>query len=216
MSEKLGPIHYQMYEKIKFQDDISKFLMDDNTSEIDKDLEPVSRKDLAEIIDQDNVHGYLASKIDVVENRLAKAIKLSSDPKKKMYELGVSKAEDFSSYQDLFNKLNSYLLDGMPCDNALSAGIDPEGNLLLITNDNLHSKYQKAYVNPDDSLNASCGGGDHDHHHSFDLKELDGENLKEENSTYHDYRYEFIKGFLSKSSYGVDLVNGINYKIYQK
>ena len=36
MSEFLGPIHYMMYEKIKFQDKITDFLLDGKTEEIDE------------------------------------------------------------------------------------------------------------------------------------------------------------------------------------
>ena len=40
MSEFLGPIHYMMYEKIKFQDKITNFLLDGNTKEIDEKNRP--------------------------------------------------------------------------------------------------------------------------------------------------------------------------------
>ena len=56
MSEFLGPIHYMMYDKIKFQDKITNYLLDGNTSEVDKVNEPVSTKSLENLIDQDNIH----------------------------------------------------------------------------------------------------------------------------------------------------------------
>ncbi|MFR1138908.1 MAG: hypothetical protein ACLSDN_07985, partial [Anaerococcus vaginalis] len=77
MSEFLGPIHYMMYEKIKFQDKITDFLLDGKTEEIDEKIKPVSTDNLENLIDQENIHGWLDSKIDVVENRLAYAIKNS-------------------------------------------------------------------------------------------------------------------------------------------
>lgn len=219
MSKNLGPVHYMMYEKIKFQDKITNFLLDGNTEAVDKDFAPVKDLPLEDLIDQDNIHGWLSARIDQVENRLAKAMALSANPREKMYELGKleGEGEDLSNLKLVFDKLNQRMLDGMPCDRALRAGIDEEGNLLLITDNNLHAKYQTEAINPEDSLDDTCEGGhDHDHHESFEVGKVSGENLKNENSTYHDLRLAFIEGFLEESPYEVELVNGINYKIKER
>lgn len=217
MSKTLGPIHYNMYEKIKFQDVITSFLMDGQTEIIDNKIPPVSNEPLETIIDQENIHGYLASKIDIVENRLSMALNLSKNPEEKLYNLGqkMSDNKNFNSYEELFSDLNMYLLDGMPCDNGLSAMMGDDG-LYLVTNVNLHKKYD-SFIDPKDSLNNTCEGGhDHDHHESFEIKDEEKINMKKENSTYHEYRYEFLKGYFSNTDYNVDLVDGINYKIYKK
>lgn len=217
MSKTLGPIHYNMYEKIKFQDVITSFLMDGQTEIIDKKIPPVSNEPLEKIIDQDNIHGYLASKIDIVENRLSMALNLSEDPEKKLYNLGqkMSDNKNFNSYEEVFSDLNMYLLDGMPCDNGLSAMMEKD-ELYLVTNVNLHKKYD-SFIDPKDSLDNTCEGGhDHDHHESFEIKDDENIEMKKEESTYHQYRYEFLKGYFSNTNYGVDLVDGINYKIYKK
>ncbi|WP_297689344.1 hypothetical protein [uncultured Anaerococcus sp.] len=211
MSKTLGPIHYMMYEKIKFQDKITDYLMDGHIQDIKPD--PVSTKPLEEILDQENIHGYLQEKIDIVETRLAKALKLAKDPDEKLYKLGqeCGKDKDFSSFEQVFRDLNTYLLDGMPCDQGLSAMVD-EDSLYLITNNNLHSKYDEE-IDLEKSKEATCEGGHgHDHHESFEIQEgnLD---LKEEQSTYHTHRLAFLKGYFSDSPYEVELVNGINYKI---
>ena len=88
MSEFLGPIHFMMYDKIKFQDKITNFILDGNTKEIDEKISPVSTDNLENLIDQENIHGWLDSRIDVVENRLAYAIKNSQDTKEKLFEFG--------------------------------------------------------------------------------------------------------------------------------
>lgn len=215
MSENLGPIHYLMYEKIKFQDEITDFLMDGNFSQID--YKPVSKKPLEEILDQENIHGFLQEKIDIVESRLAKALKVSKNPSEKLFALGqrCGKDKDFSSFEEIFTDLNNYLLDGMPCDRGLSALLDG-GDLYLITNTNLHKKYEEE-INLADSKNASCEGNhSHDHHESFDLGQGEIEELKKEESTYHRYRLDFLKGYFSESPYEVELINGINYKISKK
>ncbi len=219
MSEFLGPIHYMMYDKIKFQDKITNYLLDGNTSEVDKVNEPVSTKSLENLIDQDNIHGWLDSKIDIVENRLNYALHHSENTKEKMYQFGKENArgKDFSDYNTIFSDLNELLLDGMPCDNGLAAQVDDKNNLYLITNNNMHSKYEKEAVDPDNSLDNTCQGGhDHDHHENFEVSSQNPINLKKENSTYHDYRYEFLKGYFSDSPYDVEMVNGINYRIYPK
>lgn len=215
MSENLGPIHYLMYEKIKFQDDITDFLMDGNFSQID--YKPVSKKPLEEILDSENIHGFLQEKIDIVETRLAKALTLCKNPSEKLFDLGKScaKDKDFSSFEKIFTDLNNYLLDGMPCDRGLSAVLD-DGDLYLITNNNLHKKYEDE-INLEDSKNATCEGGhSHDHHESFEIGNDEIGALKNEESSYHKYRLDFLKGYFSESPYEVSLVNGINYKISKK
>ena len=185
--------------------------MDGHIQDIKQD--PVSTKPLEEILDQENIHGYLQEKIDIVETRLAKALNLAKDPDEKLYKLGqeCGKDKDFSSFEQVFRDLNTYLLDGMPCDQGLSAMVDGE-SLYLITNNNLHSKYDEE-IDLEKSKEATCEGGHgHDHHESFEIQEgnLD---LKEENSTYHTHRLAFLKGYFSDSPYDVELINGINYKI---
>ena len=207
-----------MYEKIKFQDKITNFLLDGNTKEIDEKIKPVSTDNLENLIDQENIHGWLDSKIDVVENRLAYAIKNSENTKEKLFDFGKKQGEgkNFSDYNEIFQDLNMMLLDGMPCDNGLSATIDENDDLFLITNVNTHEKYFKDFINPEDSLSNTCEGGhSHDHHEAFEINK-NGFELKEEISPYHEYRYEFLKGYFDNSPYAVDLVGGINYRIYKK
>ena len=219
MSENLGPIHYMMYDKIKFQDEITNYLLEGDTSKVDKINKPVSKEPLENLIDQANIHGWLDSKIDVVENRLNYALNHSNNTKERMYEFGKinAKGKDFSNFNTLFTDLNMLLLDGMPCDRGLSAQVDEKGDLYLITNTNLHSKYENQNINPEDARDNTCAGGhDHDHHESFEVSSNDNIDLKGENSTYHDYRYEFLKGYFADSPYEVEMVNGINYRIYPK
>ena len=223
MSENLGPIHYMMYDKIKFQDEITASLLENDTSEVDKIAKAVSKSPLEDLIDQDNIHGWLDSKIDVVEKRLNYALKHSSNPKDKIFEFGkkIGHDKNFDNFNQIFSDLNMYLLDGMPCDNGLSAQVDDNGDLYLITNTNLHAKYENENINPEDSLDNVCEGGhDHDHHESFEVSEGNGINLKNESknekSTYNDFRYEFLKGYFSDSPYDVEMVNGINFRIFNR
>lgn len=216
MSKNLGPIHYMMYEKIKFQDKITDYIMEGKTEEIDKDFPKVKTDPLEDLVDQENIHGWLSSRIDMVENRLARAINLAENPEEKFYDLGKIEGskEKLDSFEEVFDKLNLRLLDGMPCDRALRAGMDEEGNLLLITDTNLHQQYENEAINPEDSLTDSCEGGhDHDSHETFEIGKVSGVENKKEKSKYHQMRYEFIKGFLENSPFKAELLDGVNIKI---
>lgn len=58
MSKFLGPIHFLMYEKIKFQDRLTaSILSKEELDLLNKSIAPVSTDPLDEIIDVDNIHG---------------------------------------------------------------------------------------------------------------------------------------------------------------
>src|SRR5699024_3178284 len=138
----------------------------------DEKISPVKRDKLDNLIDQDNIHGWLDARIDVVENRLSYAIKNSTNTKEKLFEFGKIKAQDkdFDSLEQIFKDLNMMMLDGMPCDNGLSASLDQKGDLYLITNVNTHQKYFENFQDPEDSLNNTCEGDhDHDSHEAFEV-----------------------------------------------
>lgn len=210
MSKFLGPIHYMMYDKIKFQDKLTEAILDkDELEKLNNEIPPVEVKPLEEIIDQDNIHGFLSSKIDIVESRLFYAIKHGKDVLTKVYEVGKSVApESFLNQEDMFTKLNNYILDGMPCDHALCANLDDDDNLVLSAVDDIHKKYDRdpLSVNPKDSLSNTCEGDhDHDDHESFHV--CDGKvdlNNDEEVSDFYKVREAFLKGFFEKSGHEVN------------
>lgn len=218
MSKTLGPIHYIMYEKIKFQDKLTVFLLDYSQLQIlDKAIPPVPTDDLADIIDQENIHGFLSSKIDTVESRLAFAIAYGKNVYEKAYQLGKEVApEELSENEEIFHSINTILLDGMPCDGALNAGTDKNGNLILITNIDTHQKYADSplSIDPRDSLSVTCEGNhDHDDHENFHIKENLKLNLEDEDvPTYYLVREALLKGFLGKSHHEVQR-HGKNFVI---
>lgn len=208
MSSSLGPIHYIMYEKIKFQDKITeRLLSEDKLNELNKIMPPVPLDNLEDILDQDNIHGFLSAKIDVVESRLAYAINNGENIYEKAYEFGKEIAPDkLESNEEIFDFVNKIILDGMPCDHALTAAIDNDGNLNLITNIDMHEKYAKnpLTINPEDSLSNKCESEhDHDDHESFHIQE----NVKivedDNNRKYFKLREALLKGFLENSGYDV-------------
>ncbi|MTI48844.1 hypothetical protein [Sporosalibacterium faouarense] len=145
MSRFLGPIHHWLFNKITLHENLERELVDrfkseygDEIDEIVKDNrdkygDPLPEKPLEEIIDTDNIHGWLQGKIEIVETRQASIL---GDLFKKYGTNGVllstsvyedhgskcgkdaSNNYDVSSAEGIYKVLNNYILDGMPCDNA--------------------------------------------------------------------------------------------------
>lgn len=209
MSSSLGPIHYLMYEKIKFQDKITeRLLSEDKLSELNKVMPPVPLDNLEDILDQDNIHGFLSAKIDVVESRLAYAINNGENIYEKAYEFGKEIApENLDGVEEIFDSVNNIILDGMPCDHALTGAVDNNGDLNLILNVNTHEKYElnPLEINPEDSLNNSCAGEhDHDDHESFHIQENVVISNDDTDSKYLKLREELLRGYLEKSGHKVE------------
>ena len=101
MSLFLGRIHYIMYDKILFQEEILENLLDlleeEKSLELKKDLDdkfPLERGNLEDIIDESNIHGWLNERVIRSENRLAKAVSILLEDfdleklKNKFFEIG--------------------------------------------------------------------------------------------------------------------------------
>jgi len=141
MSLFLGKIHYWMFNKIiwfqNLEVELEKLAKGEglNTEEILKNLdkkygEKVEDKPLEEIIDQGNIHGWLQERITIAENRLsaltAELLKVEGINEKieEVYKnQGHIAAEEVKENNQeaedaiaIYNLINDYLLDGMPCD----------------------------------------------------------------------------------------------------
>ena len=143
MSAFLAPIHTWVFGKILLAEDlelnIKKAYIDkygDNAKEIiEKSLAygiPIdTNQNIEDIIDVSNIHGWLQDKISKVETRIAFII--TEMIKKNEKEAEVIALECFmeqgktggetsnskempGSPEEIFNALNNYLLEGMPCD----------------------------------------------------------------------------------------------------
>lgn len=180
MAEALGPIHYLMYDKIKYQDQLTSQLLEDQAdllADLDRRQPPVSEEPLETLIDQDNIHGWLSSKVDIVENRLAFAEAHANDSFGTMKKAGKAAAagRTFADGEELFAEMNKYLLDGMPCDRALSAiSLAKAEGLHLVQNVEVHERYAEELlaIDPAASLTKDCAGGHgHDDHDAFHVVE---------------------------------------------
>lgn len=239
MSETLGPIHYLMYEKIKYQDELVERLLEaqpELLARLSEKMPPVDTGSLDDLIDQPNIHGWLSSRIDMAESRLAFALARAKEPLRLMREAGRAAGPEESDLKQLYQEMLPYLLDGMPCDGALYAQYEPEQEILyLVEEHDMHKLYADHLlaVDPEDSLGKTCAGDhDHDEHPTFMLREDEdfsaedfeaevlGEGLgadteeETEGDLFHRARLAWLEGFLEETPFRAEMINGRNYKIY--
>ncbi|EES49957.1 hypothetical protein NE172_10265 [Clostridium botulinum] len=142
MSLFLGKIHFWLFNKILWFEGLENEIIDVAKSEgldilnLQKEIEDkygakLPNKPLDEIIDTSNIHGWLQEKIYSSEGRIAACTTIIIDnrreAKEKLEEIytnqGIIAAKEvkergfiLDSAEDIFNKINDYILDGMPCD----------------------------------------------------------------------------------------------------
>ena len=142
MSLFLGKIHYWLFNKIVWfeglEEEVIKLAeekginIDILQKEINKKYgEKLPNLPLEEMIDQSNIHGWLQGKINSAEGRLASwTVEILNSDKNSIYDLekiyinqGISAAIEAKKEGkaclndvDIFNTMNDYILDGMPCD----------------------------------------------------------------------------------------------------
>lgn len=153
MSAFLGKIHYWLFNKIlwfeNLEENIILFAQIEglDITSIKRELEykfgkKLENKNLEEIIDLDNIHGWLQNRIHISEKRMASWIKvISENGKESMEKLekifkeqGViaakeaKKEKEYTNAFEIYNCINNYILDGMPCDRV---------NVLTTSDDNI-------------------------------------------------------------------------------
>jgi len=168
MSRFLGPIHHWLYNKIKLYEELETEIIKNIEGELNTNLkelveeltgkigEPIPDKPLEELIDTNNIHGWLQGRINIAETRQAALITelinrfqdKALDVIKKTYEeqgrnCGKDAAYnyDVSTAQLLYKALNNYILDGMPCDNVNNITLNEEDRLQWKVHKCLHKGY---------------------------------------------------------------------------
>ncbi|MGL5650947.1 MAG: hypothetical protein ACRDDE_04285 [Paraclostridium sp.] len=141
MSLFLGKIHYWLFNKILWFEDLESEIIklaevegldiEKLTKQINLNYgEKLESKNLEDIIDTGNIHGWLQEKIHSSEGRMAawtsKILVDNPDSLKKIENIyrhqGVKAGKEVSSVQnitnakEIYNSINDYILDGMPCD----------------------------------------------------------------------------------------------------
>lgn len=143
MSQFLGPIHYIVYDRIKFQDRLTKsFLDEDRLEELNREIPEIPQCSVEEVIEEDNIHGWLQQKTEEAERRLQRALSEGENILEKAEKIGEEAAKDAKSTEDVFNLLNRTILDGMPCDRGGMVRLD--GDRIAVTQMNdLHSPFSE-------------------------------------------------------------------------
>ena len=144
MSRFLGKIHYIMFDKINYVDEITRKmseLLDENV-----DLKNIERGALEDLIDTDNIHGWLQVRVGIVEDNLARVLselkkeENLEDALKIAYDFGAK--EDFSGdASDAFQFMSDKFLDGMPCDMANLPVESNEGEFRWLKRIDVHEQY---------------------------------------------------------------------------
>ncbi|SDP60253.1 hypothetical protein [Clostridium gasigenes] len=141
MSLYLGKIHYWLFNKIVWFEGLEEEIIDLAKNEgldiesLSKDInnkygEKLPKLPLEEMIDTSNIHGWLQEKIHSAEGRLATwtgKLLEKENSKEKLEDLyirqGIKAAKEvkeegksLNTAIDIFNSVNDYILDGMPCD----------------------------------------------------------------------------------------------------
>jgi len=168
MSAFLAPIHTWLFKKILLAEDLEKNLESvyiDKYKDIAKEAfqkslaygSPIdTTRNIEDIIDKSNIHGWLQAKIGAVETRLAFIItemtKMYGEEAESIANLAfinqgkaigqTLKAKEMpKNPEELYNALNIYLLEGMPCDRVTRL-IKSEDNVLeWETTSCIHKKY---------------------------------------------------------------------------
>lgn len=152
MSASLGPIHIWVFNKIKFQEkEVERLLSLKEGLDIDGAAGIVEKGTLEEIIDIQNIHGFLQMRINITENRLALTVEnlLESgitldEIKKTLYEFGVENAFDASvKPQKAYENLNALMVNGMPCDRVEAVIENTENRVVFHENVDIHTEYWK-------------------------------------------------------------------------
>ncbi|WP_294066411.1 hypothetical protein [uncultured Fusobacterium sp.] len=153
MSLFLGKIHYWVFNKIlwfeNLEENIIEIVSKDgiDVKNIRSKIEnkygkKLENKNLEEIIDLENIHDWLQNKFHSSEARLAVWIKivLENNPdikiklEKIFKEQGTLTAKEakverkYNTASDIYDSINNYILDGMPCDKV---------NIISISEENL-------------------------------------------------------------------------------
>lgn len=132
MSKQLAPIHEGLYKKIILFENIEKLIVQKTERQQGHQIltskfgDFLPQTALSDIIDHNNIHGWLQDAIDTSEKRQAALIyalmnegaSLLEKVKEAYYEVGHETGQFFTANQvaDVYKHINTVLLDGMPCD----------------------------------------------------------------------------------------------------
>ncbi len=168
MSAFLGPIHHWLFNKIRLFEELEVNIIDEVTKKFGNEVKEISdsvenqfgsfmpQQPLETLIDTNNIHGWLQHRIQIAETRQAATLKQLIEKYGKdvlnivetqFMEQGKKCGEILKNQAgllnapDLYQQLNNYLLDGMPCDHVNNVAISELDQLQWRTTKCLHQPY---------------------------------------------------------------------------
>lgn len=159
MSAFLGPIHHWLYHKIQFQEELIQHILSHvrtksyaipGIDEMDEKYGVLESGELADMIDGNNIHGWLQERISMVENRLAYLVTMITDRhperifdvREAAYVFGKQHAaEEGITLKEAYNFLDQLILNGMPCDRINSIKEEDEQHIVWTQTSNIHAPY---------------------------------------------------------------------------
>ncbi|MDO5037512.1 MAG: hypothetical protein Q4E37_04325 [Tissierellia bacterium] len=153
MSKFLGPIHYWLYNKIGHQEEINKTLASlaqekgwiQDGSAYYRDLPP-----LEEVIDQDNIHGWLQSEIAKSETAYASLVTQLLDEDPSRLEALKDQAQDLGRAHpvpqdktplEIYQYFEDFFISGMPCDHVNSLTHQEDTQVRWKMTQDIHAPY---------------------------------------------------------------------------
>lgn len=141
MSLFLGKIHYWLFNKILWFESLEEEIIqlakseDLNIEKLSSEInlkygEKLPNENLEDMIDTNNIHGWLQSKIHSAEGRMAAWTKVILENDENSLEKlenvyisqGIKAAKEvkesktITNAKEIYYSINDYILDGMPCD----------------------------------------------------------------------------------------------------
>ena len=177
MSAFLGKIHYWLYNKVLWHEKLLGEIIDfagsknipfeDIKKEVYSQYGQPDFSPLEEVIDHGNIHGWLQSRIQSVEYRIAAVVTklintyhMKSEELREVYknngkEAAQSLQGEATRPQEVFTRIFDFMLAGMPCDRVHETISDSDTEYAWQTTRCLHKEYWEAI------------GGDVNHYYSL-------------------------------------------------
>jgi len=156
MSAFLGPIHYWMYDKIRFQEeltsDIAFLAADKGWMSADQAAAYTceEQRPLEELIDEANIHGWLQGRIDEAESRYAALVTELLKEDGSRIEAVKEAARTFGAHHAVesdaapeaaYRRFNDVLLSGMPCDRVIVITEQDAARWAFREEQDIHAQY---------------------------------------------------------------------------
>ncbi|ERT62457.1 MULTISPECIES: hypothetical protein [Megasphaera] len=156
MSAFLGPIHFWLYKKIQFQEELIDAVIAYSRQQgwAEGDWEDTfatnDRRALEDVVDEGNIHGWLQNRIHDAEGRYASLVLtiVGADESRLgkltegVYTFGAQhRPESVATAPEAFHHLDNSLLNGMPCDQVNKVTDSDPNKICWEETQDLHSQF---------------------------------------------------------------------------